>query len=92
MTHSTFSKASPAAIKASSITLNEALLRLAIIHDREVEFRYAKGEGTVIELRRLQPHSIAGEGPQRRFVGLDPDRDAPRGFRLDRIKGDVRIV
>jgi proteasome accessory factor B len=79
-------------IPASAISLNEALLRLAIIHGLEVEFRYAKGSGSVIELRHLKPAKIAGVGADRRFVGYDPDRDAPRGFRLDRIKGRVGIV
>jgi predicted DNA-binding transcriptional regulator YafY len=88
--HTVATKTTP--IPASHITLNEALLRLAIIHGLEVEFRYAKGSGTVIEHRRLQPARIAGIGQDRRFVGYDPDREAPRGFRLDRIKGRVVIV
>lgn len=78
--------------RASGMTLNEALLRLAIIHDLEAEFRYAKGEGSVIETRHLKPAQIYGEGNDRRFVGYDPDREAPRGFRLDRIKGRVELV
>jgi predicted DNA-binding transcriptional regulator YafY len=80
-------------VKASTITLNEALLRLAILHDLEVEFRYAKGSGSVIETRHLKPAKIENSRDgYLRFVGVDPDREAPRGFRVDRIKGRVTLV
>ena len=69
---------------------HEALLRVAAIHGVEVEFRYAKGEGSVIELRRLVPEAVkvARDGSVS-FVGQDPDRDDVRQYRLDRIKGTV---
>jgi predicted DNA-binding transcriptional regulator YafY len=77
---------------AGYITLNEALLRIAAIHGVEVEFSYAKGEGSIIERRRLIPENIqvSGEGNVS-FVGQDPDRDDVRQFRLDRIKGQVSL-
>lgn len=84
-------------VRATEITYNEGILRLAAIHDKQVEFRYAKGDGGVIELRALKPESVKiikpGKSDEHVTVtGYDPDRDAVRHYRLDRIKGDVRIA
>lgn len=84
-------------VRATEITFNEGILRLAAIHDKQVEFRYAKGDGGVIELRALKPESVkiikAGKPDEHVTVtGYDPDREQPRHYRLDRIKGDVRIA
>lgn len=86
-----------APVRASEISFNEGLIRLAAVHDRTVEFRYAKGEGAVIETRRLEPSDVnvidAGKKTEHvTFTGFDPDRAAVRHYRLDRIKGDARIV
>jgi predicted DNA-binding transcriptional regulator YafY len=86
-------------VKASQISFNEAILRVATVHEREVEFRYEKGEKQPIETRRFTPEGIK-EGAKGNlspsaamsFIGHDPDRGALRTFRVDRIKGDVRIV
>lgn len=80
-------------IKASQISFNEGILRLATIHKREVEFRYEKGPKAPIETRRFTPSQVTETKDEHMlFVGYDPDRDAPRTFRVDRIKGDVKVV
>ncbi len=80
-------------IKASQIGFNEGILRLALIHDREVEFRYEKDASKPIETRRFKPESVnqAKDGDHS-FAGYDSDRGALRQFRVDRIKGDVKVV
>lgn len=80
-------------VKASQISFNEAILRLAQIHEKVVEFRYEKGKNMPIETRRLKPTSITESKEHAMiFVGYDPDRDDTRSFRVDRIKGEVRFV
>lgn len=81
------------AVRASEVSFNEGLLRLAAVHEKTVEFRYAKGDGAVIETRALQPQSVTvtAQG-HTTFVGYDPDREEPRSYRVDRIKGEVRFV
>lgn len=80
-------------IKASQISFNEGLLRLAMIHDREVEFRYVKSPGQPVETRQLFPSSITETRDEHMIVGGDdPDRRGYRSYRVDRIRGDVRVV
>lgn len=81
------------AVRASEVSFNEGVLRLAAVHEKVVTFRYAKGDGAVIEQRSLQPESVTltSKG-ETSFVGFDPDRDAPRSYRVDRIKGEVRFA
>jgi predicted DNA-binding transcriptional regulator YafY len=74
-------------MKASEVSFNEALVRVAAIHGRRIQFRYAKGDGDVIETRTVEPAMMSAEG----FTGYDPDRDEARSYRLDRIKGDVAM-
>lgn len=82
--------------RASEIEFNEALLRLAAVHGKTVVFRYAKGDGHHIELRRLIPNQILKvqkDGIEHlTFVGHDPDRDDVRAYRYDRIKGEVSVA
>lgn len=79
------------AVLASSISFNEAILRVAAAHNRPVTFRYAKGKGGIIESRTLVPGTLKDLGDHKTFTGWDPDRDAVRAFRLDRIKGEVGL-
>ncbi len=84
-------------VRASEISFNEGVLRLASVHGRTTEFRYGKGAGALIETRRLKPSdvNVIGAGKKSEhvtFTGFDPDRNAVRNYRLDRIKGDVRVV
>lgn len=84
-------------VRASDITFNEGLLRIAAVHNKRVEFRYSKGDGKVIELRALEPEQVrvikAGKPDEHVTVtGFDPDRQQVRHYRLDRIMGDVRIA
>lgn len=72
-------------------SLNEQLLQVAINHDAEVEFAYAKGSGQVIEHRRVNPSELREVKGHKIVVGFDPDRDDVRAYRLDRIKGTVSI-
>lgn len=81
-------------VKATEVTFNEGVLRLAAVHARAVEFRYAKGDGKIIETRSFIPTSVATSVKgEVYFTGPDPDRDGePRAYRLDRIKGDVEFA
>lgn len=80
------------AVLASDVSFNEAVLRLAAIHERTVEFRYAKGKsGRTIETRRLVPQEVRQVGDHLTFVGFDPDRDDVRAYRVDRMKGEVTV-
>lgn len=82
------------AVLASEVTFNEAILRLAAVHEREVEFFYKKGGDSTPSTRAFTPESVsvAPDGSVS-FTGPDPDRDyAPRCYRLDRIVGDVEFT
>jgi len=72
--------------------VNESLIAVAIEHGLSVEFRYAKGDGSVIEQRTLQPEYVNSGKAGKTVVGFDPDRDDARAYRLDRIKGNVDVV
>ena len=80
------------AVRASDIPLNEALLRVAAAHHVPVRFRYAKGDGTLIETRMFTPSDVKDVGMHVTFTGYDPDRDDYSAYRSDRIKGQVQIV
>lgn len=79
--------------RASEVSFNEGVLRLAAIHKKPVQFRYEKGGGGFIETRVFVPESVfrtnAGDLV---FVGPDPDRDGYRSYRIDRIKGGVEFA
>lgn len=77
--------------RASDVSFNEGLIRVAAVHGRTVSFRYAKTATSPIEARRLIPTSVEKHGDAVLFVGEDPDRGGYRSFRLDRIKGDVEV-
>ncbi len=77
---------------AGNVSFNEAMLRVAAIHKRTVAFRYQKVDGGYIESRRLNPEAIVGEGDTLGVSGKDPDRDAPRRFRLSQIQGEVSFA
>ena len=77
--------------RASDLSFNEAVMRVACAHKRTVTFRYAKDKGQYIEARRFNPESISEDGSA--AIGHDPDRDdAVRRFRFDRIKGEVSFA
>ena len=72
---------------------NLAALTTAILYGYRVSFRYAKGEDqAIIEPRTLEPTEIVRDGDTVRVIGIDPDRDDYRSYRLDRIKGAVLSV
>lgn len=78
--------------RASEVSFNEGVLRLAAIHGRVVQFRYAKSDSAPIEMRSFIPEAVAVTSDGKLVVfGPDSDRDAYRAFRIDRIKGDVRF-
>jgi predicted DNA-binding transcriptional regulator YafY len=72
--------------------VNEALLATAARYNSTVRFRYAKGNGDVIETRLFQPEKIDTYADHKTVVGFDPERDDVRAFRLDRIKGQVAVA
>lgn len=81
------------AVRASEVSFNEGVMRLAAVHEKTVEFRYAKADGRIIETRALQPESVTvTKDGHTTFVGYDPDRGEPRSYRVDRIKGEARFV
>lgn len=48
-------------------------------------FRYLKADADDLETRRLEPYVIVGATGRWYAIGRDPDRDAIRAFRLDRM-------
>lgn len=72
-------------------SLNEQLLQVAINNGAGIAFQYAKGDGAVIETRHLQPVKLDEVRGQKIVTGFDPDRDDIRAYRLDRIKGTVKV-
>jgi predicted DNA-binding transcriptional regulator YafY len=82
-------------IRASEVSFNEGLLRLAAVHRKPVTFRYAKGRGDVIEQRSLIPSDVKNVTDKgvvhATFTGYDPDREDVRAYRVDRIKGQVSV-
>lgn len=74
---------------ARDISFNEGLIRLAAIHKREISFRYAKGDGTILETRTVIPSKVRAVEDHLTFTGHDVDRDDVRAYRLDRIRGDA---
>jgi predicted DNA-binding transcriptional regulator YafY len=85
-------KGSVAPVRASEVSFNEGLMRLAAVHGKTVTFRYAKGDGAVIETRSLKPETVTEVKGHMTFTGYDPDRDEPRAYRIDRMKGEVRVA
>lgn len=79
-------------VAASAVSFNEGLMRLAAVHGKTVTFRYAKGEGRIIEQRTLAPTDVKEVAGHVVFTGYDPDRDEPRAYRIDRMKGEVTIL
>lgn len=79
-------------VRASDISFNEGMLRLAAAHKKPVTFRYAKGGGGVIETRTLIPMTVAKVGDHMTFTGFDTDRDEPRAYRVDRMMGQVTVA
>lgn len=88
--------ATDAMVRASEVSFNEGLLRLAAVHAKTVTFRYVKGNGDVIEQRRLIPADVreitTKQGTHMTFVGHDPDRDEVRAYRVDRMRGEVSVA
>jgi hypothetical protein len=80
--------------KASEVSFNEGVLRLAAVHKRAVQFRYAKLPTAPIEMRSFVPDRLfTTEAGYQTVVGPDPDRDGEfRMYRLDRIKGEVQFA
>ena len=78
-------------VRESDVSFNEGLMRLAAVHNKTVTFRYAKGDGSVIETRTLVPADIKTVGDHVTFTGFDPDREMVRAYRVDRIKGTVSV-
>ena len=78
---------------ASDVSFNEGLLRLAAVHGKFVQFRYAKSETAPIETREFVPSAVYVTRDGNTVVaGEDNDRDAVRAYRLDRIKGEVKLA
>lgn len=80
--------------RASEVSFNEGVLRLAAVHKRPVMFRYAKDERAPIEHRTFVPETVAHTNAGATVVvGPDPDRSGEyRSYRIDRIKGEVKFA
>lgn len=75
-----------------SEALNVTLIRVAEAYERPITFRYAKGDGSNIELRTFIPSEVKSIKDHLTVWGYDPDRDEPRAYRVDRIKGRVQLL
>lgn len=80
-------------VRASDVSFNEGVLRLAAVHGRKVEFRYAKSSTDPVEFRTLVPDNVyTTRAGATVIVGEDDDRAGTRSYRLDRILGDVAVL
>jgi predicted DNA-binding transcriptional regulator YafY len=79
-------------VKASEVSLNEALIRVAAAHNVAVTFKYSKSETSPIEYRTFVPRAVRNMGDHVTFVGEDNDRHGVRSFRSDRIKDTVQVI
>lgn len=78
--------------RASDISFNEAILRVAAVHARKVRFRYSKSPTAPIEDREFVPEGVyETRDGNVVIVGQDDDREGIRSYRLDRIKGEVTL-
>lgn len=84
----------PNIVRLNEVPLNDALAILAAAHQASITFRYAKGDGRIIEDRSLDAESInTSKDGSRSIVGTDPDRDGEvRAYRVDRIKGTINFA
>lgn len=82
----------PNVVNATDVSFNEGVLRLAAVHNKQVTFRYAKGDGKFIEQRTFVPADVVSKDGHITFKGFDPDREEVRAYRVDRIKGEVRFA
>lgn len=78
-------------VRASAISFNEGILRVAAVHGKTVTFRYVKENSTVIETRSITPEKVEYIDGNVVVTGVDPDREDYRAYRLDRITGEVKI-
>ena len=90
-------EATPATVHAEEgderTSWNKHAFEAAAKLDLGVRFSYAKGDGNVIEQRQMRPHDMADSREGHTLVtGYDLDRDEPRVFRLDRVKGYVEVT
>lgn len=80
-------------VKASELTANEAIIRVAALHELEVEFEYSKTPFAPVETRRFSPCNVVKTGDgYTTFNGEDAARHDVRAFRTDRIMGNVRVL
>jgi predicted DNA-binding transcriptional regulator YafY len=79
-------------VKASDLSVNDALIRVAELHGLRVRFRYAKTVTAPVETRTFVPKGLQVLADHTTFNGIDEDRGGFRSFRTDRIKGTVEVV
>jgi proteasome accessory factor B len=63
----------------------------AIIEQRVIRFEYRTADGRT-GLRTVEPYGIVRRRRSWYLVGRDRDRDEPRGFRTDRMQGELEIL
>jgi proteasome accessory factor B len=63
----------------------------AIVERRRVRFAYRTADGRS-GVRTVEPYGIVRRRRAWYLVGRDVDRDGPRGFRTDRMLGDVELL
>ena len=85
--------------KASDISFEEGLIRLAATHGRRIAFSYAKDDKSPIERREGVPETVfrsispeAASTQVTTFTLRDTARKAWRQFRLDRVVGEPEIL
>lgn len=63
----------------------------AIVERRVIRFEYRTADGRV-GLRTVEPYGIVRRRRAWYLVGHDRDREQPRGFRTDRIQGELEVL
>lgn len=66
-------------------------LAAPIVERRAVRFAYRTADGRS-GVRTVEPYGIVRRRRAWYLVGLDRDREGPRGFRTDRMLGDVEVL
>lgn len=57
-----------------------------------VEFDYRSAGSVEVSRRRIDPWGVIADQGRWYVIGFDDDRDAPRAFRLSRIRGEVQVL
>ena len=77
--------------RSPEIAANLESLTDAVVRRRSTTFRYYSIERDSVAQRSVNPYGLGWHGGNWYLVGFDHDRDDVRQFRVDRIKGRVKV-